>query len=59
MPNSFYTYCRTLTDSQLEHVLKKEWDASRHNESREADYDGAEREAERRGWSVARGERVG
>lgn len=54
----FLGYCRTLTDPQLENVLEKEWEGSKRDPDRKSDYEDAEREAERRGWSVSRGRRL-
>lgn len=51
--SGFRLYCFQASDQQLEGILKKEWDAGRAD-----DYRDARAEAERRGWSVRRGERV-
>jgi hypothetical protein len=57
--NDFHLYCRTLTDAQLENVLAKEYEAAQaFGGSREQDYEGAVREAERRGWTVHNGQRM-
>lgn len=48
----FTLYCRTLTDAQLEEVLRKEWAAFEHR-----DYPSAVVAAAERGWTVKAGER--
>lgn len=48
----FVQYCRTLTDAQLEEVLRKEWAAFEHR-----DYPSAVVAAGERGWYVKDGER--
>ena len=53
MDRDFELYCETLTNSQLEYVLKKEYDAKR-----ELCYLAAKVEAARRGWTVTRGKRI-
>jgi len=54
----FLGYCRTLTDRQLENVLRQEYEASRVSDARKPDYQAAKMEAEQRGWIVRRGERL-
>lgn len=46
-------FFRQCTDAQLEHNLKREWDAYKHR-----DYDAARIAAAERGWTVHNGERV-
>lgn len=58
MASNFHLYCRTLSDAQLENVLAKEYEAAKtFGGDREDDYEGAVREAERRGWTVSKGVR--
>jgi hypothetical protein len=54
--SDFLGFCRNATDTQLQNILKKEYDASRESESRLEDYEAAKIECERRGWTVRRGE---
>ena len=54
----FLGFCRNATDRQLENILLKEWQASRDDESRLPDYNAAKIEAERRGWTVRKGQRL-
>lgn len=49
-------FLRTATASHLKHMYN--YEASREDEEREADYQAAVCEAERRGWNVIKGERV-
>jgi hypothetical protein len=49
----FVQYCRQCTDSQLEHVIQKEYDAFQHR-----DYPSARIAAAERGWRVEDGKRV-
>ncbi len=48
--NDFVQYCRQATDTQLENILKFEWDSFEHR-----DYPSAEKAAEERGWTVDKG----
>lgn len=50
---NFLGFCRGATDRQLENILRKEYEARRMK-----DYQAAVIEAERRGWTVIRGERA-
>lgn len=56
----FLGFCRGATDHQLENILHQEYRAAvvLENESRMPDYQAARLEAERRGWTVFRGQRV-
>ena len=56
--NDFGAYCYSLTTSQLEAVIAKEWEASRGDPARLPDYHAAVREGARRGWTVKRDRRV-
>lgn len=49
----FVQFCRQATDTQLEHILAKEYD--RHNHG---DYDSARVAAAERGWTVRNGSRI-
>ena len=49
----FIQYCRQCTDSQLEAVLEKEYNAYKHR-----DYDSARIAAAERGWQVKNGKRI-
>ena len=51
--DDFVNYCKTLSDRQLENVLKKEYDAFEHR-----DYPSALSAAHQRGWTVINGVRV-
>lgn len=53
LDEEFIAYCRTLTDAQLEYVLRKEWEANGHR-----DYASASVAAAERGWTVENGERI-
>jgi hypothetical protein len=52
-PSDFRLFCKNASDTQLTHILKKEWTAGRND-----DYRDAREEAESRGWTVRRGERI-
>jgi hypothetical protein len=49
----FCDYCRQCTDSQLEEVLRFEWQRFDHG-----DYDSARIVAAERGWTVHNGKRL-
>lgn len=53
----FKGYCKQATDKQLENILEAEYKASLNSDTREQDYQAAVCEAERRGWTVLKGER--
>lgn len=52
--DSFYNYCKTLTDPQLANVINREYEAGRQD-----DYAAAKVVAAERGWRIAKGQRVG
>lgn len=57
-PTDFAGFCRQATDSQLRAILQKEWEGRQRDPDRRADYRRAVVEANRRGWSVSKGQVV-
>lgn len=51
--NDMTAFGRQCSDAQLEHNLKREWDAHRHR-----DYPSLLIAASERGWTVRKGERI-